>query len=518
MPIAHEITESTPTSFDHIIIGAGSAGCAAARRLLDAGRTVAVVEAGGPIVDPRITDMRRVWELWGLETDWAFTSQPLAHANGTVVDLPRGKTFGGSSAYYGLVFARGAASDFDGWAADGATGWAWSDVLPVYQRLETYEGGADDHRGDAGPMPVNLNHDPNRLTHTFIEAANQAGIPTNPDYNGASQEGVAVAQINGVGTTRVTSWDAYLEPVVDDPNLTVFPFTLALRLVVDGDHCVGVEVESTADGSTRMLEATEDVVVAAGAYQSPQLLMVSGIGDRAELEAAGIETVRDLPGVGKNLQDHFLVPLVYEATNALEPQKANGTECHFFAKTDESLAAPDLQPILVARGMPVRGADVPEQAFTFLAGVVRPYSRGTVSLASSDTHDAPVIDLNYFDDPRDLQTMRDAIDVCRNIGAQPALAEERGSELFPGEDVTGDALDEYVRNQVLTYHHPSGTCRMGTDADAVVDPELRVHGIEGLRVADCSVFPSITSGNTHAPAVLVGERVADFILREGANA
>lgn len=498
--------------FDHIVIGAGSAGCAAARRLLDAGRTVALIEAGGPIADERITDITRIWELWGLETDWRFVSEPQVHSAGTVIDLPRGKVFGGSSAMYGLVHARGVRADFDAWAHQGAPGWSWDEVLPVYKRLEDFEGGADEYRGTGGPMPVTLNHDPNRLTHHFIEAGVQAGLPHNPDYNGEDPIGITVAQINARDGVRVTSWDAYLEPVQDDPGLSVFANSLALRLRFDGDRCSGVVIEH--GGEEIELAAAGDVVLSAGSYQSPQLLMLSGIGPRGELDRIGVPVRRDLPGVGENLQDHFLVPIVFEATRPLEPQRANGTECHFFAKSDPALQAPDLQPILVARGMPVRGKDVPEQAFTFLAGVIRPFSTGRVFLDSNDPHDAPRIDLNYFGDPTDLQTMVAAIEKCREIADQPALADERGAELFPGAEVRGEALEQYIKEQILTYHHPSGTCKMGRDAQAVVDPRLSVHGIEGLRVADCSIFPFVPSGNTHGPAVLVGERVADFILED----
>lgn len=506
----------TARRFDHIVIGAGSAGCAAARRLLDAGRTVAIVEAGGPVDDERITDITRMWELWGLDTDWRIRSEPQEHASGTVVELPRGRVFGGSSAMYGLVHARGVRADFDSWALQGAPGWGWDEVLPVYRRMEDFEGGADEYRGTGGPMPVALNHETNRLTHRFLAAGEQAGLAVNPDYNGEDPLGIAIAQINVRDGKRCTSWDAYLEGVKDDPRLSVFPFSLALRLTFDGDRCSGVVIEH--DGDEFALEAECDVVLSAGSYQSPQLLMLSGIGDPAELTAHGIETRLALPDVGKNLQDHFLVPLVYASTRPIEPQRANGTECHFFAKSDPGLTAPDLQPILVAKGLPVRGAEVPEQAFTFLAGVIRPFSTGCVFLASADPHELPRVDLGYFSDPQDMATMLAAIAKCREIAAQPALADERGEELFPGADVTGEALEQYVREQILTYHHPSGTCRMGRDAMAVVDPRLRVRGVAGLRVADCSVFPAVPSGNTHAPAVLVGERVADFILEDAAAA
>lgn len=497
-------------AFDYIVIGAGSAGCAAARRLLDAGKTVALVEAGGPIDDDRITDITRMWELWGLETDWNIKSESQIHSNGTVVDLPRGKVLGGSSAMYGLVHARGTQQDYNSWALRDAPGWAWDDVLPVYKRMEDFEGGASEYRGVGGPIPVSLNHTPNRLTPKFIEAAKEYGLNVNPDYNGEAPDGVTVAQINVQNNTRVTSWDAYLAPVEDHPNLTVLTHTLALKLLLDGSECVGVLVEH--DGVRRELTAREEVILSAGAYHSPQLLMLSGIGEAEELGAHGIEVQHALPGVGSNLQDHILVPIIFESKKPIEPQRANGTECHFFAKSDPGLSSPDLQPIIVARGLPVRGEEVPEQAFTFLAGVIRPFSVGTVTLHSDNPYELPKVDLNYFSDPEDMKTMLAAIDYCRGIAAQNALEDERGEELFPGSEVQGAALEEYIKDQVQTYHHPSGTCKMGRGADAVVDPRLRVRGLTGLRIADCSVFPFVPSGNTHAPAVLVGERVADFIL------
>lgn len=501
--------------FDHIVIGAGSAGCAAARRLLDAGKTVGLVEAGGPINDERITDITRMWELWGLETDWNIKSVPQTHSNGTVIDLPRGKVLGGSSAMYGLVHARGTQQDFNSWAIKDAPGWAWDDVLPVYKRMEDFEGGASEYRGVGGPMPVSLNHTPNRLTTKFVEAAQEFGLDLNPDYNGESPDGVTVAQINVRDKTRVTSWDAYLAPMTDHPNLTVLTNTRALQLLLDGTDCTGVLVEH--EGTRYELSAREEVILSAGAYHSPHLLMLSGIGEPEELQAHGIEVQHALPGVGKNLQDHILVPIVFESKKPIEPQRANGTECHFFAKSDSGLTSPDLQPILVARGLPVRGEEVPEQAFTFLAGVIRPFSVGTVTLHSDDPYELPKVDPNYFSDPEDMKTMLAAIEYCRGIAAQDALSDERGKELFPGSEVNGPALEEYIKDQVQTYHHPSGTCKMGRGADAVVDPKLRVRGLTGLRVADCSVFPFVPSGNTHAPAVLVGERVADFILADSTS-
>lgn len=242
--------------------------------------------------------------------------------------------------------------------------------------------------------------------------------------------------------------------------------------------------------------------------------MLSGVGDASELAEHGIDVVADLPGVGKNLHDHILVPLVYEASRPVVASTANVMEAHFFATSEPGLPAPDLQPIMLARSMPVRGRDLPEQAFTFLAGVVRPYSRGTVSLVSADPHDLPAIDPDYLGDEQDMRAMEAAIALCREVIRQPALDADRGAELAPGADVQGEELRRYIREQILTYHHHAGTCRMGLDAQAVVDPHLRVRGIDGLRVADCSVMPTVTSGNTHAPAVMIGERVADLILSD----
>ena len=256
-------------------------------------------------------------------------------------------------------------------------------------------------------------------------------------------------------------------------------------------------------------------MLSAGAIGSPQLLQLSGVGDSADLERVGIPAHHHLPGVGENLQDHFLVPLVFEAAEPIQAPRANVMEAHFFAKSDEGMIAPDLQPIMVARSMPIRGRELPEQAFTMLAGVIRPLSRGRVWLKSADPGAAPAIDPRYLSEEQDVVAVEAAIRMCRHIAAQPAFASARGAELAPGAEVTGrDELRTYIREQLVTYHHHSGTCRMGLDSLSVVDPRLRVHGLENLRVADASIMPSVPSGNTHAPAVMVGERAADFILHD----
>lgn len=502
--------DENKSEFDHIVIGAGSAGCAVARRLVDAGRSVALVEAGGPTDDPRITTPSRLFELWGLPTDWGYKTVPQQYSADLEVDVPRGKVFGGSSAMYGMIHVRGAAADFDNWAYNGAPGWSYKDVLPYFIKSEDFEGGASEFHGVGGPMPVSINHEPNPLTEVFLDAAEQAGIPRNVDCNGPEILGAGQSHLNVRNGKRVTSWNAYLEPVADSPLLTVFSSARANRLMFDGDVCTGVEIEISGERTT--LAAKNDVVVSAGSFGSPHLLMLSGIGNTTELADLGISSVAHLPGVGQNLQDHILVPLVFEATAPIESPRANVMEAHFFAKSDPGMLAPDIQPIMVAKSMPVRGKDLPEQAFTMLAGVIRPKSIGRVYLKSADPADLPAVDPRYLSDPQDVRAMEKAIELCREIADQPALASWRGEELSPGADVRGDELHEYIREQLLTYHHPAGTCRMGLDEQAVVDPQLRVRGLKNVRVADCSIMPAVTSGNTHAPAVMIGERAADLIL------
>lgn len=498
--------------FDHIVIGAGSAGCPAARRLADAGRRVALIDAGGSGDDPRITTPLRMFELWDSEFDWGYRTVPQTHAAGVEVVSPRGRVLGGSSALYGMIHVRGAAADFDAWAYNGAPGWSYRDVLPYFRRSEDFEDGPDAYHGVGGPMPVTRTHEPAPLTRTFIDACEQAGIPRNDDCNGASILGAGQSVVNIRDGRRITSYEAYIAPVADEPGLTVIPNALVTRIVIEDGRAVGVEIEQ--GGEHRTLGSRGDVVLSAGALGSPHLLMLSGIGGASELAEHGIDVVADLPGVGKNLHDHILVPLVYEATQPVVASTANVMEAHFFANSEPGLSAPDLQPIMLARSMPVRGRDLPEQAFTFLAGVVRPYSRGTVSLVSADAHDLPAIDPDYLGDEQDMRAMEAAIALCREVIRQPALDADRGAELAPGADVQGEELRRYIREQILTYHHHAGTCRMGLDAQAVVDPHLRVRGIDGLRVADCSIMPTVTSGNTHAPAVMIGERVADLILSD----
>lgn len=499
------------TEFDHIVIGAGSSGSVVARRLVDAGRSVALVEAGGSDDDPDIYTPNRMFALWGGIHDWGWSTVPQEHCNGVSVYSPRGKVFGGSSSLYGMVFARGAQSDYNAWAYSFAPGWAWDDVLPFFKKLETYEGGADAFHGDSGPMPVTHAPSSHAYTEVFLEAAAQAGHPLTKDSNGVDIMGAGTGSLNVRNGRRVNSWQAYIQPIITNPLLTVFDRTQVTQLLLEGNRCVGVRAEQ--EGTEIELRATQDVVLSAGTLATPQILELSGIGRPEELSLLGIPVRIDLPGVGENLHDHFLVPLVFEALKPMAEPALNYTEAHFFSRSDPGMTAPDLQPIFVPSSTPVRGRDdLPEQAFTMLGGVIRPFSRGRVRLHSADPFDAPEFDPQYLAEEQDMRAMEAAIAQCRDIVAQSAFNGWRGAELSPGSNVQGEELREYIRDQILTYHHQVGTARMGLDHLAVVDPHLRVYGVDNLRIADCSVMPLVPSANTHAAALMVGERAADFIL------
>lgn len=498
--------------FDHIVIGAGSAGAVVARRLVDAGREVAIIEAGGSDDHPDIQVPNRMFNLWESQFDWGFHTVPQEHANGVEVYWPRGKVFGGSSSLYGMVHARGAHIDFDSWAYSYAPGWSWREVLPYFIRSEDHEDGASEYHGVGGPLPVTNAAHPHEYTVRFLEAASQFGLALNRDCNGPEIFGAGTGSVNIKNGRRYSSWTSYIEPIIADPLLTVMGDTLVSRLVFDGLRCVGVVV--VENGVEAEYRSRGDVILSAGTLGTPQVLELSGIGREDELARLGIEPRAVLPGVGENLHDHILVPLVYEALRPMAQAQLNLTEAHFFAASDERMLAPDLQPIFVPASLPVRGIETPDQAFTMLAGVIRPVSRGRMWLNSAVPGDAPSFDPRYLAEEQDLVAMESAIEMCRAIAAQPAFDGWRGSELAPGAGaVSTSGIRDWIRSQLLTYHHQVGTARMGLDHLAVVDPELRVHGIDGLRIADCSVMPTVPSANTHAAAVMVGERAADFVLQ-----
>jgi choline dehydrogenase len=501
---------------DVIVVGAGSAGCATTRRLVDAGLRVLLLEAGGADTNPAIHDPLRFGELWFGPENWGYRTAAQKHAAGRRLPWPRGKVLGGSSALNAMIFVRGAPADFDHWAYLGNTGWSWRDVLPVYRQLEDFDGGASHSRGSGGPLPVLSGYQPDPIHESLVVGAKELGLPFNPDYNSGELDGVSFVQLNVKDGRRQSAATSYLHPIIGQPALTVLTGAHARRLLLDGSRCVGVEWER--DGRVESARAEVEVIVSAGTIESPRLLMLSGLGDADHLRSVGIDVVAHLPGVGRNLHDHLLAPVIFGAERPLGRPSAGlpPAQTHLFWRSQSGLPVPDVQPLHFPVPLYEPWMQGPANGFTLQAGAVRPVSRGTIRLTGADPHDELVIDPATFRCDTDLRSLESAVTLCRELGATSALAAGWGAhELYPGPDVrTAAELRDYVRRSAGTYHHQVGTCKMGVDAEAVVDPRLRVHGITGLRVADASIMPAITTGNTNAPAILIGERVAAFALAD----
>lgn len=501
------------THYDVVIVGAGTSGSIIARRLADAGKKTLIVEAGGDNRRADVQDVGRLNQLWHGDADWDYFTVPQPHAADRRIHLPRGKVLGGSHSLNAAIWVRCAPADFDGWAAAGAERWAWSDVEPVYRRIERWAGTPSPLRGTDGLLPVEENQPMHPVQESIIAAAVEEGLPLNSDYNGESIEGVSRQQVTIEDGDRVSTWDAYAQPAVSAGRLDVRTGAAVLRVVFDGTRATGIEVYGP-DGSETI--TADEIVLSAGALGSAELLLRSGIGPAGDLEALGIPVVADLP-VGENLHDHFLVPVIFGTEREVEPPQPHRsvTQSHWFWKSDPSLEVPDTQPITFSVPMLEPDMEPIPWGFSLMAGIISTKSRGTVKLASTDPADGLLIDPQVFADERDLQSMLASVEQCRRVGSRPALAEEWGArEVYPGPGVTGEALTNYVRERVITYHHQVGTCRMGTDARAVVDPTLRVRGITGLTVADASVMPTITTGNTNAPSAVIGEKAAEFLLAD----
>jgi choline dehydrogenase len=502
-----------PTSAEVIIVGAGSAGCVVARRLAEAGVEVLLLEAGGPDENPAIHDPTRSFEPLGSADDWCYETVAQSACAGRRIAHPRGKVLGGTSCLNGMIFVRGHRSDFDTWAYLGNAGWSHDDVLPLFKRYEDYDAGESELRATGGPLHVLSQYELHPVVADLIEAAEQAGVPRNPDYNAERMEGVAPIQFTIKDGERHNTWRAFVQPIADRPNLTVLTGAHVHRLLFDGARCTGLEL--ARDGSVHTVHAEHEVVVAAGAFDSPKLLMLSGIGPAAELRRHGIESRVDLPGVGDRLQDHVFSPLVYSSARPIPPAVPGVMQFHglMFWHSRPGLPGPDLQALLGHLPHYPEGYEGPMEGFTLTSMLTRPASRGTVRLASADPSAPPLIDPGYATCDVDVDAIVSGLHLLREVGAQPALDGWRGSEMCPGPDVRSDGeLRDYVRRSYSTIYHPTSTCRMGVDAGSVVDPRLRVHGVEGLRVADASVMPLITSGNTHAPTMMIAERAADEIL------
>ncbi len=527
-----------PSEYDYIIVGAGSAGCAIANRLTEDGSTsVLLLEFGGSDRSPFIQMPSALSiPMNTRKYDWGYHSEPEPHLGGRLMHTPRGKVLGGSSSINGLVYIRGNAMDFEHWEAMGARGWGWRNVLPYFRRAETRAEGGDAYRGDSGPLHTSYGRLANPLYRAFIEAGRQAGYPVTDDVNGYQQEGFGRMDMTVHRGRRWSTANAYLRPIRNRPNLTLHARSLVSHIVFAGKAATGIAYRRF--GQDIVASARREVILAAGAINSPQLLKRSGIGPAAELAALGIDVVADRPGVGENLQDHlefyFQVactqPItLYSSMNPLAKAMIGlrwllfhdglGATNHFescgFIRSRAGVEYPDIQYHFLPVAIRYDGrAHATQHGFQAHVGPMRSNSRGWVRLRDRNPATKPRIFFNYMSDPQDWADMRACVRLTREIFAQEAFAPFRGAEIAPGADVTTDAeIDAFIRGAVESAYHPSGTCRMGDAADplAVVDPETRVIGVERLRVADSSIMPRITNGNLNAPTIMIGEKAADHI-------